>query len=73
MYYFFLEQQWSDLSRFPFAEGLSFPKVVPASQAISVKSAVKELEGRDFTHDRASKPGTKHLQASVDSIWKEGD
>ena len=47
--------------------------VVPASQAISVKSAVKELEGRDFTHDRASKPGTKHLQASVDSIWKEGD
>ena len=72
IHYFCLEQQWSDLSRFPFDEGSTFPKVVPALQVISVKSALKDLEGRDYTHDRASKPGTKHLQASVDSILKEG-
>jgi hypothetical protein len=57
---------------FPFGEITTFPKVVPASQVISVKRDEKDLEGKDYTHDRASKPGTKHLQASVDSILKEG-
>ena len=45
--------------------------MVPASQVISAKRAVRELEGRDYTHDRASQPGKKHLQGSVDSILRE--
>ena len=64
-----LEQQWSGLSMFPFDTAPIFPRVVPASQAITRKRAVPD--GKDYTHDRASKPGKKHMQSSVDSVLKE--